>query len=66
MSEHGDLIDRANSQAEAQLDDAINARRRAAQAIESGEPGDCELCGEWSGRLVKGVCAPCRDRYRLP
>lgn len=27
----------------------------------------CEdLCGEWSGRLVKGVCAPCRDLHKLP
>lgn len=28
--------------------------------------GDCDLCGEWSGRLVGGVCAPCRDRHKLP
>lgn len=39
---------------------------RKAQAIPKGKPGDCELCGEWSGRLVNGVCAPCRDRYKLP
>ncbi len=31
-----------------------------------GQPGDCELCGEWSGRLVEGVCAPCRDKHKLP
>lgn len=31
-----------------------------------GTPGDCDLCGEWSGRLVEGACAPCRDRYKLP
>lgn len=34
--------------------------------IETGAPGECELCGEWSGRLVRGACAPCRDRYKLP
>ena len=28
-----------------------------------GKPGDCDLCGEWSGRLIEGACAPCRDRY---
>jgi hypothetical protein len=39
---------------------------RKASNIPKGEPGDCELCGEWSGRLVNGVCAPCRDRYKLP
>jgi len=27
--------------------------------------GDCELCGEWSGRLIGGACSPCRDRYGL-
>ena len=31
-----------------------------------GESGECDLCGEWSGRLVNGVCAPCRDRHGLP
>lgn len=31
-----------------------------------GDPGDCELCGRWSGRLIGGACAPCRDKYRLP
>lgn len=34
--------------------------------IPKGRPGECDLCGEWSGRLVRGACAPCRDRYRLP
>ena len=28
--------------------------------------GDCDLCGEWSGRLVNGACAPCRDKWSLP
>jgi hypothetical protein len=40
--------------------------RRRANQIPPGKPGDCDLCGEWSARLVGGVCAPCRDRYRLP
>lgn len=34
--------------------------------IQPGIPGDCDLCGEWSGRLIGGACAPCRDKYRLP
>lgn len=33
--------------------------------IPPGVPGECDLCGEWSGRLVGGVCAPCRDRHGL-
>lgn len=31
--------------------------------IPVGKAGDCDMCGEWSGRLVDGECAPCRDRY---
>jgi hypothetical protein len=27
--------------------------------------GDCDLCGEWAGRLVEGVCQPCRNQYHL-
>ena len=38
----------------------------AAAKIPPGEPGDCDLCGEWSGRLVNGACARCRDKYKLP
>jgi hypothetical protein len=40
--------------------------RVQAAKIPKGEPGDCNLCGEWSARLVNGVCAPCRDRRKLP
>lgn len=35
-------------------------------SIPPGEAGECELCGEWSGRLILAACAPCRDRYGLP
>jgi hypothetical protein len=46
------------------------ARVRAIQAraakIPVGEPGDCDKCGEYFGRLVDGICARCRDRHRLP
>lgn len=31
----------------------------------AGKPGDCDLCGEWSGRLIEGACAPCRDLHGL-
>lgn len=65
MSEQGDIIDRGNARAEQMLEDAITKTRRAAATIPHGEPGDCDLCGEWSARLVNGACAPCRDRYKL-
>ena len=35
-------------------------------ALEPGEAGECQLCGEQSARLVRGACAPCRDKRKLP
>lgn len=40
--------------------------QRAALNIPKGEPGECQRCGEDSPRLVNGVCAPCRDKWKLP
>lgn len=40
--------------------------RRKAAAIPVGTPGECDLCGEESGRLVRGVCARYRDLHKLP
>ncbi len=61
-----DIIDTANDYAEADTERAINAARTEAAQIPSGIPGDCDFCGEWSGRLVGGACAPCRDARKLP
>lgn len=61
-----DQIDEANDLADRLARYGIEAQREAAAAIPTGVPGECDQCGEWSGRLVAGVCAPCRDRYRLP
>ena len=58
-----DEADRADQEVENNLAEAL---RLAAKDMPAGEPGDCDLCGEWSGRLVNGVCAPCRDKYKLP
>lgn len=66
MSERGDVIDRANDKAAADLDAAVAEIRYQAARMPVGEPGECKLCGQWSGRLVRGVCAPCRDLHRLP
>jgi len=59
-----DEVDKANDYVETIKEAEIRRIRKAAQ-IERGEEGECELCGEWSGRLIHGVCAPCRDRYKL-
>jgi len=58
-----DLCDKAQELIDADLERNIKAAR---VEFQPGYPGDCDLCGEWSGRLVAGTCAPCRDRYKLP
>ena len=47
---------------------ALRDKARPADPYEppAGVAGDCDLCGEWSGRLVGGACAPCRDKHGLP
>lgn len=58
-----DDADRADAEVERSLAEAM---RKAAKPIPPGVPGDCDLCGEHSMRLVGGACAPCRDLYRIP
>lgn len=53
-----DDADRAQIKIEQALADAI-ARNSA--DIPAGKSGDCDDCGRWSGRLIEGLCAPCRD-----
>ena len=55
------------SQARMEQEDAMRERARSEKPYElpAGVAGDCELCGEWFGRLVGGVCAPCRDKHGL-
>lgn len=43
-----------------------NAIREAAKDIPPGRPGECDFCGEWSGRLIRGARARCRDERKLP
>lgn len=47
-------------------DAKVEEIRKQATQIPEGRPGDCDLCGEWFGRLVGGVCARCRDKHGLP
>lgn len=61
-----DEADVANDRAQMDTDSALRAQRMRAAEIPVGAPGECYLCGEHSQRLVRGVCAPCRDKYRLP
>lgn len=57
-----DEIDRANDYTQLMTEYAIKINSKD---LEEGKEGECDLCGEWSGRLIKGVCAPCRDKYHL-
>ncbi len=54
-----DDADRAQDQIEAQLERNIAAARGV--PIPAGVAGECDLCAEWSGRLVDGLCAGCRE-----
>ena len=58
-----DDADRADERIQRRIDEAL--ARAAASQPPAGVAGDCDLCGEWSGRLVLGACAPCRDKYHL-
>ena len=44
---------------------ALRKVRDQAAAIPQGEPGICEWCECDSPRLVRGACAPCRDKHKL-
>jgi hypothetical protein len=58
-----DEADRAGPEVERYLAEAI---RKNTRELAPGKPGECDLCGEHSMRLVDGVCAPCRDKHKLP
>lgn len=58
-----DEVDEATERNERRIAEGI--ARAAAVPLAKGNPGDCDLCGEWSGRLVLGACAPCRDKRGL-
>jgi hypothetical protein len=60
-----DDADKAADWVDMEREDKVAEIRKKAQ-LDPGKPGDCDLCGEWSGRLIVGVCAPCRDRHGLP
>ncbi len=60
-----DEIDIANDRVQRAVEQEERRIREEAAKFDPGKPGDCELCGHWSGRLVQGACAPCRDKWGL-
>lgn len=39
---------------------------RKKSVIDPGCPGECSRCGDVVQRLINAVCAPCRDKWKLP
>lgn len=62
MPDHIDQMTEREADIESKNIEAIRSQAN----LNPGKPGDCELCGEWSGRLILGACAPCRDKHGLP
>lgn len=60
--------DADRSQQDAEMLEEMRVRLVASKAaqIPLGAPGDCDYCGEYFVRLVRGHCARCRDKLRLP
>lgn len=57
-----DAADRAQQTTDLITNNQINNARAD---IAPGKPGECDDCGEWTGRLIEGICAPCRDMNEL-
>lgn len=41
------------------------ARRNGHDVRKDPKPGDCEMCGEWAGKLIDGTCSACNEFYQL-
>jgi len=63
MADHADITD---ARIAFVSDHKITEIRLIAAGIPKGEEGECPLCGEYSLRIVRNACPPCRDKYGLP
>ena len=61
-----DEVDKSQEKIDRTLESGIYLASKLANNIPKGEPGICKFCGWDAPRLVNGVCAPCRDKRRLP
>lgn len=59
-----DLFDAA-SETEEMLR-TVALRNLPAGDFVAGAPGDCEYCGDYFIRIVRGACGKCRDANGLP
>lgn len=58
-----DEADKADQRIEETVSDRIGEASRAVAAIPKGKPGECDGCGEFFQRTVKGYCGRCRDKF---
>lgn len=58
-----DPIDQACDREQRDRELCIEHARRVAEDIPTGTPGECDWCNSWSGRIVDGLCSPCRDMF---
>ena len=61
----GDDADKANYFIESVIDDHVKEAMRRVAEIPTGQPGECDFCGYYYSRLIRGACGGCRDRYKL-
>jgi len=40
-------------------------RDESKQPMRDDDSGDCDLCNEWSSKLIDGVCPPCRTQWKI-
>ena len=59
-----DDVDIASDRTQLAIDAKLQEISDAAK-LDKGVEGDCDLCGEWTSRLIGGACAPCCDKYKL-
>jgi hypothetical protein len=59
-----DDVDIASDRTQLAIDAKVKQISDVAK-LDPGTEGDCDLCGEWTSRLIGDACAPCRDRYKL-
>lgn len=59
-----DELDLAEEREYIARQDALRAIQNAAEKFDPGISGECDTCGEYFGRIVNGLCARCRDKYK--
>ena len=52
-----DQADRAN--------DIVVKDNRKPYTLPPRKQGECDVCGDHSNAIVRGMCVPCREKYKL-